>query len=80
MKNWFGLTAGALLLLAACDGSDNEKSACESACQKMVSCGEQTSSEVTACVNDCKTEPWPENYIRCRTTTCGKSEAECETF
>ena len=53
---------------------------CEQACQNQITCGEKPQSGYDACVADCKTEPWAGNYIDCRATLCGATEAQCETF
>jgi hypothetical protein len=46
----------------------------------MVACGKKTQGQYDACVQDCGSEPWPQNYIACRATTCDKTEKECEDW
>ncbi len=53
---------------------------CEEACTHMVSCGDLAAGERDTCVADCGTEPWPGRAIDCRAVTCGRSEAQCESF
>ncbi len=53
---------------------------CVDACQKKVSCGSVPQSGYDQCVADCKTEPWPGNYIDCEATVCGATDAQCESF
>jgi hypothetical protein len=73
-----------LLLAAGCSSSDGSTPGgghtCANACQNMVTCGTQTQAKYDACVQDCGSEPWPQNYIECRATTCGKTEKECENW
>jgi hypothetical protein len=53
---------------------------CEQACQHRIDCGEKPSSSYASCVTDCQTTSWPANYITCRATTCGLTEAQCDNF
>ncbi|MBN2497317.1 MAG: hypothetical protein JXR96_22175 [Deltaproteobacteria bacterium] len=68
-----------------CGRSDAEceaygRATCESACDHMIECGDLEAGERDDCLTECSTEPWPDHYVECRATTCGKSEAECESW
>jgi len=53
---------------------------CEQACENEVACGEITAADRDACVAECRREGWPGNYLDCRATHCGWTEAACERF
>jgi hypothetical protein len=74
----------AMAIGLACSGDDGGgsiyRSTCDQACAHAQACGEIEATEVSACVADCRGEPWPPNVRECRATTCGSSEADCERF
>ena len=53
---------------------------CETACSNDINvCGESDWGSIQECVTDCQTEPWPQNYIECRSATC-ESDSVCENW
>ena len=87
-KTFFILAA--MNVLTACGDSDSRSNddsvealytaTCESACDNLLSCGDMSEGDVSDCVVDCQTEPWPANYKQCRTNNCAMSDAQCETY
>jgi hypothetical protein len=56
-----------------------ETSACYPACaHTRLVCNSGTGT-IQECAQDCIDEPWPANYIECRTLTC-EGDATCESW
>ncbi len=78
--NLLSLLPAAVLCFQAACGDGDGGGFCDRACSHMVQCGDIGSEQRQACIDDCTTEPWPPNVVRCREATCGLTDLDCEKY